>query len=145
MEVRKMAGWKEMKNAEQCCFSIGKTEERLLAIGVSATGKVAANGVAEKERGKAKQVLDGVVSRMRMMGGGRLECLRKWEEMESAEPSCFSIRKKVTSLPQRCFSVGKMNSAVQRCSGIMKNHQCYTTVFRHREKSSVLHIGVSAS
>jgi hypothetical protein len=36
--------------------------------GVSATGKVAANGVAAKERGKTKQVLDGVVSGMRMMG-----------------------------------------------------------------------------
>jgi hypothetical protein len=38
MEVRKMTGWKEMKNAEQWCFSIGKTDERLLVIGVSATG-----------------------------------------------------------------------------------------------------------
>jgi hypothetical protein len=70
MEVRKMAGWKE-KNVEQWCFSIGKTEERLLAIGVSATGKVAANGVAAKEGGKMKQVLDGVVSGIRMMGGMR--------------------------------------------------------------------------
>jgi hypothetical protein len=39
MEVRKkMTGWKEMKNAERWCFSIGKTDERLLVIGVSATG-----------------------------------------------------------------------------------------------------------
>jgi hypothetical protein len=34
----KMTGWKEMKNVEQWCFSIGKTDERLLVIGVSATG-----------------------------------------------------------------------------------------------------------
>jgi hypothetical protein len=74
--------WEGVKNVEQWCFSIGKTEERLLVIGVSATGKgenktsagvsatekVAANGVAAKERGKTKQVLDGVVSGMRMMG-----------------------------------------------------------------------------
>jgi hypothetical protein len=39
MEVRKMKGWKEMKNVEQWCFSIGKTDERLLVIGVSATGE----------------------------------------------------------------------------------------------------------
>jgi hypothetical protein len=36
--VSLMMGWKEMKNAEQWCFSIGKTDERLLTIGVSATG-----------------------------------------------------------------------------------------------------------
>jgi metal-dependent amidase/aminoacylase/carboxypeptidase family protein len=55
---------------EQWCFSIGKTDERLLTIGVSATGgKVAANGVAAEEGGKAKQVLDGVVSGVRMMAG----------------------------------------------------------------------------
>jgi hypothetical protein len=39
MEVRKMMGWKKMKNAEQWCFSIWKTDERLLVIGVSATGE----------------------------------------------------------------------------------------------------------
>jgi hypothetical protein len=66
-----MMGWKEMKNAEQWCFSIGKTDERLLIIGVSVTGKVAANGVAAEEGGKAKQVLDGVVSGVRMMGEWR--------------------------------------------------------------------------
>jgi hypothetical protein len=52
MEGEKDDG-KEMKNAEQWCFSIGKTDERLLTIGVSATGgKVAANGVAAEEGGK---------------------------------------------------------------------------------------------
>jgi hypothetical protein len=35
---KKMTGWKEMKNVERWCFSIGKTDERLLVIGVSATG-----------------------------------------------------------------------------------------------------------
>jgi hypothetical protein len=39
MEVgKKMTGWKEMKNAKRWCFSIGKTDERLLVIGVLATG-----------------------------------------------------------------------------------------------------------
>jgi hypothetical protein len=37
MEGEKDDG-KEMKNVEQWCFSIGKTDERLLTIGVSATG-----------------------------------------------------------------------------------------------------------
>jgi len=58
-----------MKNAEQWCFSIGETDEKLLTIGVSATGKVAANGVAAEEgEERTKQVLDGVVSGVRMMG-----------------------------------------------------------------------------
>jgi hypothetical protein len=34
-------------------------------------GKVVANGVAAKEGGKTKQVLDGVVSGVRMMGEWR--------------------------------------------------------------------------
>jgi hypothetical protein len=37
MEGEKDDG-KEMKNAEQWCFSIGETDEKLLTIGVSATG-----------------------------------------------------------------------------------------------------------
>ena len=35
-----------MKYADQWCFSIGETDGKLLTIGVSATGKVAAYGVA---------------------------------------------------------------------------------------------------
>jgi hypothetical protein len=69
--MRKMMGWKEMKNAEQWCFSIGKTDEKVAdnqcfsngrkmkgcwcfskVVGVSTTGKVAANGVAAEEGGK---------------------------------------------------------------------------------------------
>jgi len=38
-----------MKNVEQWCFSIGETDGKLLTIGVSATGKVVANGVAAEE------------------------------------------------------------------------------------------------
>jgi hypothetical protein len=37
MEGEKDDG-KEMKNVEQWCFSIGETDEKLLTIGVSATG-----------------------------------------------------------------------------------------------------------
>jgi hypothetical protein len=40
---------KGMKNTEQWCFSIGEMDGKLLAIGVSATGKVVANGVAAEE------------------------------------------------------------------------------------------------
>jgi hypothetical protein len=56
-------------------------------------------------------------------------------------------------------SASRKISAAQRCFGIVKNQQCCTTMFRHREKSisaaqrcfgivknqSVLHSGVSAS
>jgi hypothetical protein len=38
-----------MKNTEQRCFSIEETDGKLLTIGVLATGKVVANGVAAKE------------------------------------------------------------------------------------------------
>ena len=66
--VKKMME-RDKKNAEQWCFSIGETDEKSLTICVSATGKVAANGVAEKEgEERTKQVLDGVVSGVRMMG-----------------------------------------------------------------------------
>jgi hypothetical protein len=52
--------------------------------------------------------------------------------MKSAEQRCFSVRERVTSVLQRCFGIGEMNSAAQRCFGI-------------EEKSSVLQNGVSAS
>jgi hypothetical protein len=68
---------KGMKNAEQWCFSIGETDEKLLTIGVSATGKVVANGVAAEEGEKVKQVLVGVVSGVRMMGEWDVSVTRK--------------------------------------------------------------------
>jgi hypothetical protein len=67
-----------MKNTEQWCFSIGETDGKLLTIGVSTTGKVAANGVAaEGGEERAKQVLDGVVSGVRMMGGWDISVTEK--------------------------------------------------------------------
>jgi hypothetical protein len=69
---------KGMKNDEQWCFSIGETGEKLLSIGVSATGrKVVANGVAAEKGEKAKQVLDGVVSGVKMMGGWDVSVIGK--------------------------------------------------------------------
>jgi hypothetical protein len=60
---------KGMKNVEQWCFSIGGTGEKLLSIGVSATGEKLLRMVLQQRKGeKAKQVLDGVVSGVRMMG-----------------------------------------------------------------------------
>jgi hypothetical protein len=80
MEGEKDDG-KGMKNAEQWCFSIGETGEKLLTIGVSATGenerllvfrqqeKLLRMVLQQRKGEKAKQVLDGVVSGVRMMGG----------------------------------------------------------------------------
>jgi hypothetical protein len=72
MEGEKDDG-KGMKNAEQWCFSIGGTSEKLLSIGVSATGENERllRMVLQQRKGKkkTKQVLDGVVSGVRMMGG----------------------------------------------------------------------------
>jgi hypothetical protein len=56
---------------------------------------------------KAKQVLDRVISVMKMMRKWRTRVFWKWEEMKSAEQWCFSIGKKVTSVHQRCFSIVK--------------------------------------
>jgi hypothetical protein len=50
-------------------FQQREKNERI--AGVSATGKFTANGVAAKEGGKTKQVLDEVVSGIRMMGEWR--------------------------------------------------------------------------
>jgi hypothetical protein len=142
---------RDKKNAEQWCFSIGETDEKLLTIGVSATGKVAANGVAaeEGEERKAKQVLDGVVSGVRMMRG--MGCFCDWEEVKSADQRSFGVGGTVTSVFQRCFgikemnsaaqrsfSIGEVNSAAQRSFSIMKNHQCCKTVFQHRESLFLL-------
>ena len=121
----------------------GETDEKLLTIGVSATGKVVANGVAAEEGGKSK-----TSARRSCFGSendGGMGCFCDWEEIKSVEQRCFGVRETVTSVLQRCFSIGEMNSAAQRCFSIMKNHQCCTTVFQHHEKSSVLHNGVSAS
>ena len=72
-----------MKNDEQWCFSIRKTDERLLTTvfqqreenerfaGVSAMGKICCARCCSRGRGKTKQVLDGVVSGVRMMGKRR--------------------------------------------------------------------------
>jgi hypothetical protein len=71
MEGEKDDG-KGMKNAEQWCFSIGGTGEKLLTIGVSATGeneRLLRMVLQQRKGEKAKQVLDGVVSGVRMMGG----------------------------------------------------------------------------
>jgi hypothetical protein len=60
---------KGMKNMLNSGVSTSEeTDEKLLTIGVSAKGRVAANGVAAEEGEKAKQVLDGVVSGVKMMG-----------------------------------------------------------------------------
>jgi hypothetical protein len=71
MEGEKDDG-KGMKNVEQWCFSIGGTGEKLLTIGVSATGeneRLLRMVLQQRKGEKAKQVLDGVVSGVRMMGG----------------------------------------------------------------------------
>jgi hypothetical protein len=89
----------------------------------------------QREGEKAKQVLDGVVSGMRMMGEWDVSVTG--EEMKSADQRCLGVGEMVTSVlqrcfgigemnsaAQRCFSIGEMNSAAQRCFSIMKNHQC---------------------
>jgi hypothetical protein len=112
--------------------SSGETVEKLLTIGVSATGKSCCKWCCSRGRGeKEKQVLDGVVSEVRMMGG--MGCFYDWGEMKSVDQRCLGVGEAVTSVLQWCFGIGEVSSAAQRCSNIMKNHQCCKTVFQHRE------------
>jgi hypothetical protein len=56
------------KCAEQWCFSIGKNDEGLLIM------------VFQQQKGKAKQLLDGVVSSMKMVRKWRTGVFWEWEE-----------------------------------------------------------------
>jgi hypothetical protein len=77
-----MRGWKELKNAEQWCFSIGKTDERLLVtvfqqreenerLLVFQQREKLLLMVFQQWKGekKMKQVLDGIVLGVRMTAG----------------------------------------------------------------------------
>jgi hypothetical protein len=99
--------------------------------GVSATGKVSANGVAAEEGGKSETSAGRSCFGSENDGG--MGCFCDWEEMKSAEQRCFSVGETVTSVLHWCFIIGEMNSVAQRCFNIMKNHQCCTTVFQHHE------------
>jgi hypothetical protein len=69
-----------MKNAEQWCFSIGKTDERLLVtVFQQREGRMEGCCVSAMGKGKTKQVLDGVVSGIRMMGEWRAGVFWGWE------------------------------------------------------------------
>jgi hypothetical protein len=59
--------------------------------------------------------------------------------MKSADQRCLGVGEMVTSVLQRSFGIGEMNSAAQRCFSIGEMN-----IQRH-EKSSVLKNGVSAS
>ncbi len=45
--------------------------------------------VLQQRKGKAKQVLDGVVSGVKNDGG--MGCFCDWEEVKSAEQRCFGV------------------------------------------------------
>ena len=68
-----------MKNTEQWCFSIEETDGKLLTIGVLATGKVAANGVAAKE---GKSETSAGRSCFGSENDGGMGCFCDWEEMK---------------------------------------------------------------
>jgi hypothetical protein len=60
-----MAGMKGIKNAEQWCFSNGREEWKVV--------------VFQQWEGRTKQMLDGVVSEIRMMGEWRAGVFGGWE------------------------------------------------------------------
>jgi hypothetical protein len=143
--VRKWRRWEEMKNVEQWCFSIGKTDERLLVTVFQQREGNERLLVFQQREGNERLLVFQQREKLLLMvfqqwkgekrnkcwtelfrewGNGGLECFWKWEEMKSAEQRCFSVGKKVTSVSQRCFS-------------IVKNQRCCTAVFQHREKLSL--------
>jgi hypothetical protein len=76
---------------------------------------------------------------------GGMGCFCDWEEIKSTEQRCFGVGGTVTSVLQRCFSIGEMNNVARRCFSIMKNHQCCTMVFQQRESLFSLKIGLSCA
>jgi len=85
-----------------------------------------------------KQVLDRVVSVMKMMRRWRTGVFWEWEEMKGTEQWCFSIRK-IISAAQQCFSIvkarlsdiGSSSSGGCASSRICKNN--YSMVFIDRD------------
>jgi hypothetical protein len=57
---------------------------------------------------------------MKMMRRWQTGVFWKWEEMKDTERWCFSMRRKVTSVYQRCFGMVKISSAAQQCFSIVK-------------------------
>jgi hypothetical protein len=80
-----------------------------------------------------KQVLDGVVSVMKIVRKWRPGVFWKWEEMKSAKQWCFSIGKKVSSVHQWCFGIVKISSVSQQCFSIVK-----ACLFEEKSASPVL-------
>jgi len=131
--VRKWRRWEEMKNVEQWCFSIGKTDERLLVtvfqqregnerlLVFQQRKKLLLLVFQQWKGGKRNKCWTEL---FREWGNGGLECFWKWEGMKSVEQRCFSVGKKVTRVSQRCLS-------------IVKNQRCCTVVFQHHEKLSL--------
>jgi hypothetical protein len=102
MEGEKDDG-KGMKNAEQWCFSIGGTGEKLLSIGVSAMGENERllRMVLQQRKGEKRET-SAERSCFRSENDGGMGCFCDWEEMKSAEQRCFSIGERVTSVLQLC-------------------------------------------
>jgi hypothetical protein len=116
----KMAGVEGMKNAEQWCFSIGKTDERLLVIGVSATG--------------------GEMEGCWCFSNG------KREDETSAGRSCFGDKNDGGMADWNVLGMGRNGKCRTKVfQHREESHQCSSAVFQHREKSTVLHSGVAAS
>ena len=75
----------------------------MLTIGVSATGKVAAYGVAAG-RGRKSETSAGR-SCFGSENDGGMGCFYDWEEVKSAEKRCFGVGEMFTSVFQRCFGI----------------------------------------
>jgi hypothetical protein len=113
-----MTGAEGMKNAEQWCFSIRKTDERLLTT------------VFQQREKLLRTVLQQ----------------RKGKNETSAGRSCFGSENDGEEAGWDIFVNGKkwkvLNRGVQRREN---SHQCSSAVLQHRRIESALYSGVSAS
>jgi hypothetical protein len=119
-----------MKNAEQWCFSIRKTNERLLTRCFS-NGKKMKGLLVFQQREK---LLRAVLQQ------------RKGKNETGARRSCFGSENDGEEAGWDIFVNGKkwkvLNRGVQRREN---SHQCSSAVLQHRRIESALYSGVSAS
>jgi hypothetical protein len=111
--------------------------------GVSATGKVAANGVAAEGGGKSE-----TSAGRSCFGNENDEGMGCFSDLGRNE-KCRSEMSRRRGNGHQCSSaVFRHRRNEQCCTAVFqhrRNEQCCTAVFQHHEKSSVLKNGVSAS
>jgi hypothetical protein len=88
-----------------------------------------------QQRKEAKQLLDGIVSAMKIVRKWRVGVFWEWEEMKNVEQWCFSIGKNdemllVTVFQQRKGENEKLLVVVFQQQKGERRNKCWTELFR---------------